>query len=379
MAATDDGDALAAWEVVVDGVKSIHFSRFRTITETWDTPELVEHVAGYAGGPRVAVGPSGQPVCTWAQDVNDGTGAFAVRSSYRTAQGTWAAHQTLSTTGERASAPELYRLSSAELLAVWSQSTTPSAPSSVYAARHTNTGWLPAQPIEAWAESAAVGGGATDTNGGAVILLRVSGEPSQLHAKHWNGEQWASQPLASPVGYSIGESRITHNHQRYLAAWFENSSTRKQLRAMWFDGDTWTSGGSIERANDMSFLSIAVSASGRPYLSWAEAEGEEVVWTTTDPQTGEWLIPRNLAVGYLEATLISDDIGNTFAFVDDGPMLWRTIRSGEPNFTEPASLGSMDTYVVNYSLVRLSEHRMLIAYRRSPGDGTSDLGYNFFR
>jgi predicted enzyme related to lactoylglutathione lyase len=279
-----NGNAVAVWQHF-DGANQNLWSNRYTPTGGWETPELLETLAGTSAVPQVAVDPNGNAVAVWSQD--DGT-RFNIWSNRYTPSGGWETAELLETDNAGdAFSPQVATDPSGNAVAVWDQ--LDGTRFNLWSSRYTSTGgWGIAERIEA-------------DNAGSALRPQVAIDSSGNALAVWSQDDgarlniWANR-YTPTGGWGIAERVETDNagsafnpqvavdpNGNAVTVWSQDDGTRFNI---WSNRYTPTGGWGIaelietDNAGNAARSQVAIGPSGNALVVWEQTDGtRENIWS----------------------------------------------------------------------------------------------------
>jgi hypothetical protein len=163
---------------------------------------------------------------------------------------------------------------------------------------------------------------AVDSSGNPVVAwegdtLKGGDYQSDVYVKRWNGAAWVQLGGAldvSPGRNAIFPSLATASNGNFIVAWTEYEGFTSTLYVKHWTGSAWQSLGSALNLSSggVLFSSVALDASGKPVVAWAENSNIYVKrWSGTSwVQVGRAPLNINAAQRAGEPSLALDGAGN---------------------------------------------------------------------
>lgn len=286
------GSAVVVWGRDLGGVKRVQVAR-RSPAGNWSAVQLLSPDGVSAEDARVAIDGNGNAVAAWDVPVD---GFTRVQASRQPAGGSWSAPATLSPAGENAGSPELAMGPDGDTTLVWR---TVGAESRIKSVRRpAGAGWgsvLPLTPVGELAFNPAVATGANG-NATAAWTASVSGH-NVVQAKVRGSQGWGTVKTLSPADLDAGDPHVamTPAGQSFVVfPVIENAKWRAQVIRR-PAGGAWGSRVKLSaRGQSSQWVRVAANRDGDAVAIWSVV-GEGVIEASSRPHGGSWGIAEDVS------------------------------------------------------------------------------------
>jgi hypothetical protein len=319
-----NGNAMAVWHQHegsdTSSATGVYASRYDAGTDTWQAPQLIDNVSGWAYRTQVAMDPNGNAIAVWDQDGGSTYNVYANR--FDATSGTWGSAQEIENSSlSYAVMPHVAMDANGNAIAVWFNGDGSSY--DIYANRYVyGSGWG-ASPtlLDSGVGSATSPRVAMDPAGNAMAVWRQD-DGSTYYRTFTNryvlGTGWTGDTMIQPASGDVNYPDVASDpNGNFVAIWWQNDGSAYNIYAnRYVSGTGWGSEVLLGDGMVETYPKVALDSSGNAIAVWSQDNGSynQIATRRFVPGTG-WGTAQVLSTGSdaINPSVAVDPAGHGFA------------------------------------------------------------------